>query len=212
MFLLTPEDVEINSIQHPKQAKKVPILSYQDKTFRLLKVFSAYQYTEAHASWRDLTDCKGQACVLLEEFHRYSIWRQVQVDAGLLRSAAPAAYIKACILLIQSLYSDVEQLLGSHQAKNFGAGLERGATRQIGAIGGLGAVLRIDPLSELLPQWKEDDISALLIELHRFGVKFFGRSKFTDRTLLALDDLSGNDKAVFLNWLKLSLLSNLWLG
>ncbi|MGB3295883.1 MAG: Npun_F0813 family protein [Phormidesmis sp.] len=212
MFLLTPEDVEINSVQHPKQAKKVPILSYQDKTFRLLKVFSAYQYAEAHASWRDLTDGKGQACVLLEELHRYSIWRQVQVDAGLLRSAAPAAYIKACILLIQSLYSDVEQLLGSHQAKNFGTSLERSTTRQIGAAGGLGVILRIDPLSELLPQWKEDDISALLIELHRYGVNFFGRAKFTDRTLLALDDLPGNDKAIFLNWLKLSLLCNLWLG
>lgn len=212
MFLLTPEDVEINSIQHPKQAKKVPILSYQDKTFRLLKVFGAHQYAETHASWRELTDSQGQACVLLEELHRYSIWRQVQVDAGLLRSAAPSAYIKACILLIQALYSDVEQLLGTSQSKMFGTALERSATKQMGSIGGLGAILRVDPLSERLPQWKEDDISALLIELHRFGVKFLGRAKFTDRTLLALDDLPGNDKAVFLNWLKLSLLCNLWLA
>lgn len=212
MFLLTPEDVAITSIQHPKKTKRVPILSYQEKTFRLLKVFGAHQHAEAHASWRDLTENEGKACVLLEEPYRYSVWRQVRLDRGLLQAVAPVAYSKACVLLIQSLFGDIEQLLGSKRAKNFGTALEVNVAKQMAIAGGLVAVLRLDPLSEVLPRWEEDDLSALLLELHRLGAKFLGRAQFTKRTLLALDALPDNDKALFLNWLQLSLLSNLWLS
>ncbi len=211
MFLLTPEDVEVTSIQHPKINKKVPILSYDDKTFRLLRVFSADQEAEAHASWRELTEQEGKLCVLLEERFRYSLWRQVRIDLGSLRPIAPAAYAKACVVMIQSLYGDAEQLLGGKQAKSFGTAIEVNAAKQLAAVGGLGGVLRLNPLADVMPQWEEDDLSALLLELHRLGSKFFGRSKFAARTLAALDDLAPNDKAVFLNWLGISLLSNLWL-
>ncbi|MEL6778592.1 MAG: hypothetical protein AAFO06_15175, partial [Cyanobacteria bacterium J06597_16] len=72
-------------------------------------------------------------------------------------------------------------------------------------------LLRTNPLTEVPPRWEEDELSALLLELHRLGAKFFGRTKFVERTLAALDELSGNDKAVFLNWLGLSLLGHLWM-
>ncbi len=220
MFLLTLEDVEITSIQHPKRDQKVPILSYQDKTFRLLSVFGAHQQAEAHASWQTSGknqggESQGRVCVLLEEPHRYSVWRQVRIDKGLLESAAPAApaaHIRACILMTQSLYSDIEQLLGSDPAKQFGTALATSTARQIAAIGGFGALLRIDPLVETLPQWDAADLSTLLLALHRLGTQFFGRSKFIKRTLSALDALSGNDKAAFLDWLQHSLLDKLWLS
>ena len=50
MFLLTPEDIKITSVQHPKKNKNVPILSYDDKTFRLLRVFSADRQADAQAA------------------------------------------------------------------------------------------------------------------------------------------------------------------
>lgn len=211
MFLLTPEDVEITSIQHPKKAKKVPILSYEDKTFRLLSVFGSDQQAEAHASWRDLTENEGKMCVLLEERFRYSVWRQVRLNIGVLQPVAPVAYAKASVVMIQALYSDVEQLLGSKQAKDFGAALEVIAPKQLSAVGGFGGILRLNPLTEALPHWEEDDISKLLLELHRLGTQFFGCASFVTRTIAALDDLATNDKTVFLNWLRLSLLNNLWL-
>lgn len=211
MFLLTPDDVDITSIQHPKQPKKVPILSYQSRNFRLLSVFKAHQHNEAHASWRDLTDNQGKACVLLEEPHRFSLWRLVNIDQGLLNPVAPVAYAKACVLMVQALYGDVEQLLGDKQAKKFGALLQSTAPKQLQDAGGFGALLRLNPLMEVLPQWEETDLSGLLLELHRLGVKFFGRSKFSIRTLSALDVLPSSEKTVFLTWLELSLLGNLWL-
>ncbi|MGC1305706.1 MAG: Npun_F0813 family protein [Phormidesmis sp.] len=212
MFLLTPEDVEVISIQHPKRAQKVPILSYQDKTYRLLKVFQYHQYDDAHTAWRDLTNTKGKACVLLEEPYRYSIWQQVRIDRGLLQPMVPSACAKACVLIVQTLYGDVERILGNKQAKRFGVALEADMTRQMQLAGGLGAVLRLNPLVEGLPQWEESDLNALLLGLHRLGTKFFGKTQFSQRTLGGLNDLPDNEKAMFLNWLKLSLISHLWLS
>lgn len=211
MFLLTPQDVDIVNVQHPKQPKKIPILSYQERTFRLLSVFPFAQRDEAHAAWRDLTDNQGKASVLLEESHRFSVWVLINIDKKLLESTTPVAYAKACILMIQSMYGDVEQLLGANQAKKFGAALDVEAQKQVRKAGGLGGVLRANPLSEATPNWKEDDLSALLLALHRLGCKFFGRSKFAQRTLGSLNVLPGNDKAMFMSWLRLSLLAELWL-
>ncbi len=212
MFLLTPEDVEITGIQHPKRDKKIPILSYEDKTFRLLSVFGADQHAEAHAAWKDLTDNEGKLCVLLEESFRYSVWRQVRIDLGLLHPVVPEAYAKAVIVMIQALYSDVDALLGGNQAKNFGAALEKNVAKPVAAAGGLGGILRLNPTVEIPPKWDESDLNALLLELHRLGTRFFGRSKFTRRTLAALDDLPPDDQSIFMHWLGLSFLSNLWLS
>lgn len=216
MFVLSPEDVEIVSVQHPKRAKQVPILCYSDKNFRLVSVFNAQQQEEAHARWRDLTDNQGKSCVLLEESFRYSVWSQVRIDQGLLKPAAPEAYIKACVLLIQSLHSRAQKL-GDRQSKSLTTALQVGTSHQMQLAGGLETILRLNVEaigngSGQLPKWEEDDLSALLLEVHRLGCKFFGRRKFAGPALAALDLLPGNDKVLFLNWLKLSLLGNLWLS
>lgn len=212
MFLLTPEDIEITQVQHPKKAGKVPILSYQGQTFRLISIFSAQRQDEAQAAGRQMAEGEGKFCVLLEEPFRYSLWRQVRIDMGRLHPVAPVAYAQACVLLVQSLYRDVEQLLGAQQAKKFGAALEISLAQELASVGGLGGLLRVNPLSEKLPQWAEDDLSALLRQLHRLGAQFFGRNRFVSRTLLSLDDLPEDDKAMFLSWVRLSSLGYLWLG
>jgi hypothetical protein len=89
--------------------------------------------------------------------------------------------------------------------------LEVNAARQMAAAGGIDTLLRLSPTTDVLPRWEEDDLSALLLELHRLGSKFLGRAKFIEPTLSALDKLDPNDKAVFLAWLQMSLLGNLWL-
>jgi len=71
MFILKRQDVEISTIGHPKRDQQVPILHYQGQTFRLISVFKASQEEEAKALWRDLTDNKGKACILLEEPERF---------------------------------------------------------------------------------------------------------------------------------------------
>ncbi len=212
MFVLTPNDIEISSVQHPKRPKKVPVLSYQGRTFCLLSVFRAQQRQEAQAALRDLIDNEGRICVLLEEPHRFSLWRHVRIDKELLNPVLPVAYVKSCLLLIQAMYGDVEQILGQKQARAFGAALSISAQKPLQTIGGLEGALRLNPLIEQVPTWGEDDLCMILLMLHRLGAQFFGRSHFAPRTLSALDILPGDDKAVFLTWLQLSLLGNLWLN
>ena len=110
MCLLSPEHVEIISVQHAKSAKRVPVLCYADRNFRLVSVFSVDQQAAAHASWRDLTDNQGKVCVLLEEAFRYSVWSQVRIDQGLLTPMAPEAYVKACVVLVQFLDNRAQAL------------------------------------------------------------------------------------------------------
>ena len=169
------------------------------------------QSEEAHKAWRELTDNQGKASVLLEEAHRYSVWVLVNIDKKLLEATTPIAYSKACVLMIQSMYGDVEQLLGANQAKKFGAALDVNVQKQVREVGGLGVLLRVNPLVEAPPTWEEDDLCALLLAMHRLGCKFFGRSKFVRRTLGALNALPSDDKAMFMSWLRMSLLAELWL-
>ncbi len=210
-MFVSPEDVQIGSIQHPRRPKKVPILSYQDKTFCLLSIFSAQQQQEARSAWRDLINNQGRDCLLLEEPYQFSLWRHVRIDKGLISPVLPIAYVRACLLLIQALHGDVKQRLGSQQAAAFSADFSMNAQRPLQIAGGLEATLRINPLTAQVPVWDEGDLCTLLLVLHRLGTRFFGRSHFAPRTLSALDVLPGNDKAVFLTWLRLSLLSSLWL-
>lgn len=53
--------------------------------------------------------------------------------------------------MIQSLYGDADRLLGDQQAKNFGAAIETDLAKQLAAAGGLGSVLRLDPLADAMP-------------------------------------------------------------
>ena len=60
-------------------------------------------------------------------------------------------------------------------------GLQVNTARQMKTAGGLEALLQlnIESGADTLPRWEEDDLSSLLLEMHRLGCKFFGRSKFT---------------------------------
>jgi hypothetical protein len=81
MFILKRQDVEIKNVPHPSKDQPIPILYYQGQTFRLLSVFTAAQEEEAMTLWRDLTDNRGKACVLLEEPDRFSIWGTIRLEA-----------------------------------------------------------------------------------------------------------------------------------
>ena len=80
MLVLTLNDVEISSAQHPKWPKRIPTLSYQDKAFGLRSVFRVHQQAEAQASLRDLISNERRMCVLLEELRWFSLWQLIRID------------------------------------------------------------------------------------------------------------------------------------
>lgn len=222
MFILKRQDVEISSIQHPKRDQQIPILTYQGQTFRLIHVFSAAQEEDAKAIWRDLTDNQGKACVLLEEPERYSVWGKIRLeqleqeaDAGGDSNLNPV-HIKGCILMLQAVFIDIEDLLGNRQAglfqKDISDVFKQWRFPQAETPDAVKYVLTMDPLGGggQLPAWQEHHLNTLLQELHRIGKSYFGNTSFAPRAIDALEDLPSGEQGQFRDWLNRSPLGKLW--
>ncbi|HEY9700264.1 MAG TPA: Npun_F0813 family protein [Trichocoleus sp.] len=223
MFILKRQDVEISSIQHPKKDQQIPILQYQGQTFRLINVFSAAQEEDAKAFWRDLTDNRGKACVLLEEPDRYSVWGKVRLDQLGADTPEPQAnaqaaipgLIQAGLLLLQGMYIDIEDLLGARQGSSFQkditAVFQQGRFPQTESSSAVHELLTADPLGSLsLPSWQEAHLNLLLQELYRLGKQYFGNTNFTERVIDVLQDLPDRERTLFFSWLRQSPHGKLW--
>ncbi|MEB3291068.1 MAG: hypothetical protein VKI82_14215 [Leptolyngbya sp.] len=224
MFILKRQDVDIKTMQHPGKDQPIPILTYQGQTFRLLSVFTAAQEEDARALWRDLTDNRGKACVLLEEPERFSIWGKIRLDqpdleestGGGSAAAANVSHIKACLLLVQVLYMDVEDLLGPKQARQFESELSTLFAQwkfpQTGTPQAVKQLLTVDPLAMTsLPAWAEHHLHRLLEATHHMGKNAFGNNSFAPRALDALEDLPKAERQEFLTWLRNSPTGKVWL-
>jgi len=224
MFILKRPDVEITTVQHPKKDQQIPILHYQGQTFRLLSVFSAAQEEDAKTFWRDLTDNQGKSCVLLEEPERYSVWGKVRLDQF---SDSPVAQggadepdpsiTQACLVLLQAVYIDIEDLLGARQVGAFQKEItevfKQWRFPQADSPDAVKQLLTVDPLnSAIVPPWQEHHLNTLLQELHRIGKQHFGNANFTERVIDALQDMSSKERNDFLIWLKQSPTGKLWQG
>lgn len=211
MFILKRQDVEITSIQHPKKDQQIPILSYQGQTFRLISLFKAEQAEEARSFWRDLTDNRGKACVLLEEADRYSVWGKVRLEQ--LSNEDPKddetitpSFIQGCLLLVQAVYFDVEDLLGNRQAKSFHKDftklLQKRNFPNTDSPDETKALLTVDPVKKLpLPSWREVHLYTLLQEVHHLGEQYFGNSNFAEGIDEILESMPSSDKTQFMAWL-----------
>jgi hypothetical protein len=218
MFILKRQDVEISTIQHPKRDQQIPILNYQGQSFRLISVFSANQAEDAKAFWRDLTDNRGKVCVLLEEPDRYTVWGKVrleQLGAEGSHDAKIVPFTQACIILLQTVYMDIEDLLGGRQAglfqKDIAEVFKQWHFPQADSPQAVKQLLSIDPLTALqVPSWEEHHLITLLQELYRLGKEYFGNTNFAEGVGDVLQDMSAADRAQFLEWLQSSPLGKLW--
>ena len=218
MFILKRQDVEISSIQHPKKDQQVPILSYQGQTFRLISVFKASQEEEARALWRELTDNRGKACVLLEEPERFSVWGKIRLeqlgsDTGGHRKTG--ILIQASILLLQGVSIDIEEFLGARQAalfeKDIAEVLKLKQFPQASSLEAVKYLVSTNPLpTAKIPDWQENHVVILLQELHRLGKAYFGNANFTKQVIYKLEDMPEAERSLFISWLNQSPLGKLW--
>ena len=217
MFILKRQDVEIVNVQNPQNKdQQIPILQYQGQTFRLLNMFGDNR-DEALALWRDLTDNKGKACVLLEEPQRFSVWGRVKLDhiqsVPAENSSVGTHLVQGCLLILQTVYLDVEDLLGARQAGSFKQDLlkfmQQGKFAQSETINALEAVLSINPLNSVqIPNWDEGKLQLLLGEVHRLASSYFGNTSFVDSAIDALNELP--ESMSVSAWLKKTPKGKLW--
>ncbi|WP_298911542.1 Npun_F0813 family protein [uncultured Nostoc sp.] len=218
MFILKRQDVEISSIQHPKRDQQVPILNYQGQTFRLISVFKASQEEEARALWRELTDNRGKACVLLEEPERFSVWGKIRLehlgnDTG--GHSKTGILIQASILLLQGVSIDIEDFLGARQAalfeKDIAEVLQQKQFPQASSLEAVKYLVSTNPLpTAKVPNWQENHVVILLEELHRLGKAYFGNANFTKQVIYKLEDMPEGERSLFISWLNQSPLGKLW--
>ena len=218
MFILKRQDVEISSIQHPKRDQQVPILNYQGQTFRLISVFKASQEEEARALWRELTDNRGKACVLLEEPERFSVWGKIRLehlgnDTG--GHSKTGILIQASILLLQGVSIDIEEFLGARQAalfeKDIAEVLQQKQFPQASSLEAVKYLVSTNPLpTAKIPDWQENHVVILLQELHRLGKGYFGNANFTKQVIYKLEDMPEGERSLFISWLNQSPLGKLW--
>jgi hypothetical protein len=218
MFILKRQDVEISSIQHPKRDQQVPILTYQGQTFRLISLFKASQEEEARALWRELTDNRGKACVLLEEPDRFSVWGKVRLDqigSDTGGHSKQGIYIQASILLLQAVYLDIEEFLGGRQAtlfeKDLAEFLRQQQFPQTSSLEAVKHLVSINPLEIVnLPPWQENHVISFLQTLHKLGKSYFGNANFANQVNDRLQDMPEAERSLFISWLNQSSLSKLW--
>lgn len=222
MLILKRQDVEISSIQHPKREQKIPILKYQDQSFRLISVFAQDQAEEAKNFWRDLTDNQGKFCILLEEPNRHSVWGRIRLDqigikeTDLESELNVTPLTQASLLLLQTVYIDVEDLLGNRQAKQFqkemGQVLSDWQFPQVEKPDDFATLLfDVEPLDlAQLPPWAENHVITLLQELYRLGKEYFGNTTFAEEVEDILQEQSSQERQQFLNWLRQSPLGKKW--
>jgi hypothetical protein len=63
-----------------------------------------------------------------------------------------------------------------------------------------------------VPPWQEQHLKTLLQELHRLGKSYFGDTGFAEGVSDVLQDMPGQDRTQFLDWLKQSALNKLWIA
>ncbi|MDJ0737053.1 MAG: hypothetical protein QNJ47_23795 [Nostocaceae cyanobacterium] len=217
MFILKSDDVQISSIQHPKRDQLVPILYYQGQSFRLITVFPISQEEEAIALWRDFTDNRGKACVLVEEANRFSIWGKIrleQLDADTEENHQYAEILfQGSILLLQALYIDIEDLLGSRQASLFAKEIASLLQKfpQTSSKEAVEKFLHGDTRETAnLLTWKEKHVIAFLQEVHRLGKLYFGNNSFAYQVADKLEVMADEERSLFISWLVQSPLNKLW--
>lgn len=218
MFILKRENVQIVNVQRPEQDQKIPILKYNNQTFRLIKVYPAEQREEAMNFWRDLTDNKHKFCVLLEEQERYSLWLKVKVSSEIQEITSNLKIIpliQICLFLLQTTYLDIQDLFGKKQGDHFIQNItqffQSGNFPEINSQQAVENLLEINPLQELaLPPWEEHHLIVILKELNRISQEFFGDTTLTENIQEIIQDFPLDQQEFFITWLKNNSLDKLW--
>ncbi|BAY26168.1 hypothetical protein NIES2100_59820 [Calothrix sp. NIES-2100] len=196
----------------------MPVLHYQGQTFRLISVFKASQEEEARALWRELTDNRGKACVLLEEPDRFTVWGKIrleQLGSDTDEHSKTAIFVLGCILLLQAVHIDIEDFLGAKQAslfeKDIAEVLRQKQLPQASSLEAVKSLLKLDPLETAsLPPWQENHIVIFLQELHKLGKTYFGNANFAHPVVDRLQDMPEAERSLFISWLIQSPMSKLW--
>lgn len=199
VLVLKRSDVELSRVRDSDDGRLVMILSYQGRTFRLMNQFSAAQKDKAKTLAESLVETRGQSVVLLNQEPTYSVWLEVQSDRSAAtqtpaRVASEDSYTQACLLIVQAIADDIEDLMGASQKRTFQEEMTKIFKQCLlpGAEspGAINPLLTVDPLIATgLPIWRQKELEILFPRVGRLSKKYFGNTTFVERAVETLKEL-----------------------
>jgi hypothetical protein len=184
-------------------------LSYQDSIFRLIGQFNSREKERAKNLAESLVESRRQRCIILEQGPIYSVWLEVSSEQSAVKTSqevtseknipttsttANISQTQACLLIIQTIADDIDDLMGTSQKRSFQEDLTKifkqcllpGAeTSQI-----INPLLIVNPFTATkLPIWGQKEIDLLFPRLGQLGKKYFSSTTFVERTVNILQDL-----------------------
>jgi hypothetical protein len=210
LLVLERSDVYLYRVRDSKTSRLVMMLSYQDSTFRLISQFNPGQKERAKNLAESLIESRKQRCIVLEQGPMYSVWLEVpgvqsvveqgasQKDLSQQQPSTPTtvnlSQTQICLLIIQTIADDIEDLMGTSQKRAFQEELTKIFKQSLlpGAetSQNINPLLTINPLTATqLPTWGQKEIDILFPRLGRLGKKYFSSTTFVERTVELLQNL-----------------------
>ncbi len=199
MSIVNIQDVRVANFPDPnKPNQQIPLLSYLNRQYELVRVFPDRQLTLAQGLWQHL-DNGDNACLIVREPQQYSIWLERKIDLQPVRSieVPPAKetpserlqspqlldnVFRAQLCLIEGLWSEVRELMGTNQSAIFGS--EILAIIPTIAFGKdlLATIAQARQLDFAMgsAEISTQQLQKIYQEIHRLGEKYLGKSYSTE--------------------------------
>jgi hypothetical protein len=128
MLIVNIQNVQISEITDPQNPRqKSSVLTYLHRQYVLVQIFPIDQLAIAQNLWKHLTNDQSQVCLIVKENTQYSVWSEnSQQPVTKYRVAADPVdprlefVFRTQMLLLNSLWSEVGELLGQAQSAAFG--------------------------------------------------------------------------------------------
>jgi hypothetical protein len=174
MFIVNIQDVRISNIPDAKNPhQQALILSYLNRQYTLVQVFSNSQWTPARRLWRHL-DEQRKVCLIVKDSQQYLVWVE-KIDPP---DARLEPVFRAQLCLIDGLWAEIRELLGRSQAAAFGTEILDSIPR-IKSIKDLLATIALatQPDQSIEPYiLSKKQLFILHQEIHRLGCKYLGKN------------------------------------
>ncbi|NJL43215.1 MAG: hypothetical protein HC935_07555 [Pseudanabaena sp. SU_2_4] len=123
--------------------------------------------------------------------------------------------VKACLLVLQTIYLEIEDLFGARQARLFKQDiltiLLKGQFPQVDGMDKLEQLLSAKDLANIpLPYWDDRQMQILLKELYQISKSHFGNTLFLNAARGAIEEMPSDELTKFQTWLSKSPHGQFW--
>ncbi len=207
MTIVNLRDVRISQVPDSKNPdRQISILDYRDLQYELVRTFSSSQFTLAHALQQHLNE-QNQGCLVVKDPQQYSVWIErniAPVRPSRLPQTGQSAVIRAQLYLLDGLWTEVRELLGTDRAATFGTEILASlpSIRSITYLSATIFMAKQPTQSTEIPNLSLPQLAKLYQEIQRLGGKYLGKNYAIELITDLQQGLPSQLKQELQTWLK----------